>query len=45
MPYRRRGKVIYTKSGGRWKVKQRCRTVENAKTAMRILRDLEAKEK
>ena len=41
MPYKRVGKVIYTKSTGRWKVKQRCRSVPNAKSAMRILRGIE----
>ena len=44
MPYKRVGKVIYTKSTGRWKVKQRCRSVPNAKAAMRILRELEKRE-
>jgi len=41
MPYKRIGRVIYHKKGGRWRVKQVCRTVENAKAALRLLQALE----
>jgi len=41
MPYRREGKVIYTKSSGAWKVKQRCTSVANAKRALRLLQGIE----
>jgi hypothetical protein len=42
MPYRRKGKVIYHRKAGSWKVKQRCSSVLNAIKAMRLLRGLEA---
>lgn len=41
MPYKRVGKVIYTKASGKWRVKQKCRTVGNAKKALRLLRGIE----
>ena len=41
MPYKRVGKVIYTKSSGRWRVKQRAKSVENAKKTIRLLRGIE----
>ena len=44
MPYKRVGKVIYTKSSGRWRVKQRASSVENAKRAIRLLRGIESGE-
>ena len=44
MPYKRVGKVIYTKSSGKWKVKQTCKSVTNAKGAMKLLHYLEGKE-
>lgn len=37
MPYKRVGKVIYHKVNGKWSVKQRCSSVENAKAALRLL--------
>jgi len=37
MPYKRRGKNIYSKSGGRWHLKQRCKSVANAIKALRLL--------
>ena len=45
MPYRRQGKVIYHKIKGKWSIKQRASSVDNAKAAMRILLDLERKER
>ena len=41
MPYKREGKVIYSKSGGQWHKKQECKSVENAKDAMKLLQGLE----
>lgn len=41
MPYKLVGKVIYTKSSGQWKVKQRCSSVANAEKALRLLRGIE----
>lgn len=41
MPYRRKGSVIYTKSTGKWKIKQRCKSPANANKALRLLRGLE----
>jgi len=37
MPNRRKGRIIYHKKGGRWRIKQRCRSVANAKRALRLL--------
>lgn len=37
MPYKRVGKDIYVKKGKRWVLKQRCKSVENAKKALKIL--------
>ena len=37
MPYMRKGKVVYHKKGGKWKIKQRCSSIENAKSAIRLL--------
>jgi len=37
MPYMRRGKKIYHKVGGKWKLKQTCISVEKAKAALRLL--------
>jgi len=45
MPYKRVGKIIYHYKNGRWSIKQRCTSVENAKKAMRLLGMIEAKEK
>lgn len=41
MPYKRVGKTIYHKKGGKWVVKQRAKTVENAKKALRLLNAVE----
>jgi len=41
MPYKRKGKVIYHKKGGKWSIKQRATSIENAKKAMRLLQGLE----
>ena len=41
MPYKRRGKTIYKKSGGKWRKKQTARTVAAAKKAMNLLRGVE----
>ena len=41
MPYKRIGSNVYTKATGRWRIKQHCRSVDNAKKAIRLLRGLE----
>ena len=41
MPNKRVGRKILHKVGGRWKVKQVCSSVANAKKAMRLLRGIE----
>jgi len=41
MPYKRIRKNIYTKRTGRWTIKQRCRNINNAKKALRLLRGIE----
>jgi len=43
MPYKRIGKIIYTKATGRWKKKQTCTSMVNAKKALALLDDLEKK--
>jgi len=40
MPYKREGKTIYHKVGGKWLVKQVCKSVENAKQALRLLQGI-----
>ena len=40
-PYKRVGKVVYTKSSGSWKVKQRATSIDNAKKTIRLLEGLE----
>ncbi len=42
MPYRRVGKVIYTKSSGAWKVKQRASSIANAKKTIKLLYGLKS---
>jgi len=37
MPNKRVGRKVLHKVGGRWKVKQVCSSIENAKKAMRLL--------
>lgn len=41
MPYQVRGKAVYHLKNGRWVVKQRCDSHENALAAMRLLEGLE----
>ncbi len=41
MPYKRVGRVIYTKSSGTWQKKQTAKSVSNAIKAMRLLEGLE----
>jgi len=43
MPYKRIGKIVYTKSSGKWKKKQTCTSIANAKKALALLEDLEKK--
>ena len=42
MPYKIKGSVIYHKKAGKWKIKQRCSSVANAKKALRLLQGLES---
>ncbi len=37
MPYKRKGNVVYSKRGGSWHVKQRCKSAAKAKAAIRLL--------
>ena len=37
MPYRRVGRKVYHKKGGKWKVKQTCKSEAAAKSAIRLL--------
>jgi len=37
MPYKRDGKKVLVKRGDRWVLKQVCKSVDNAKKAVRIL--------
>ena len=39
MPWKRVGKKIYKKSGGKWVVKQVAKSVDAAKAALRILEE------
>jgi len=41
MPYKRSGKQILHKKGGKWKVKQTATSIANAKKALRLLRGIE----
>ena len=41
MPYKIVGKTVYSKSSGKWKKKQTCTSVANAKAAMRLLYGIE----
>lgn len=40
MPLKRKGRIIYHKVGGKWKIKQRCKSIKNAKSAMRLLQGI-----
>ncbi len=42
MPYKREGNVIYHKKSGKWSVKQRCGSAQNAKAALRLLYGIES---
>jgi len=41
MPYKRKGKTIYHKKGGKWTKKQAAGSVNKAKKAMNLLRGIE----
>lgn len=41
MPYKREGERIYSKASGSWKLKQKCDSIEKAKSAMKFLHGLE----
>jgi len=41
MPYKRVKKTIFSKATGRWKKKQTCKSVSNAKRALKLLDGLE----
>ena len=41
MPYKRIGTKIYTKRTGTWKLKQTCTSIPNAKSALRLLNQIE----
>ncbi len=40
MPWKRRGRVIYVKKGGRWKKKAKAKTIARAKRMLSKLRSL-----
>lgn len=41
MPYRRRGKTVQHKKGGKWSTKQVCASPAAAQRAMNLLRGVE----
>jgi len=41
MPYKIVGRTIYHKKGGKWSIKQKAKSVANAKAAMRLLHGIE----
>lgn len=41
MPYKRKGKVVYHYKGGKWRVKQVCKSEAAAKAAIRLLYGVE----
>lgn len=41
MPYRRRGRKIYHKKRGRWKIKQTASSISKAKSTINLLRGVE----
>ena len=41
MPYKIKGSVIYHKKGGKWSIKQRCKSHANAVKALGLLQGLE----
>ena len=44
MPYKRVGKIVYHKKAGRWSIKQKCTSTDNAKAVLRLLNNLEDRE-
>ena len=42
MPYRREGKKIYSKAGGKWHLKQVATSIANAKKALKLLYGIES---
>ena len=44
MPYKRIGRKVYVKRNTGWVKKQTCKSINNAKAALRILKSLEKKE-
>ncbi len=42
MPYKIKGNVIYHKKGGKWSIKQRCKSHKNALKALGLLEGLES---
>ena len=40
MPYKRSGKTVFVKKGGKWKKKATAKSIENAKKMMRKLRSI-----
>ena len=44
MPYKVIGNKVYHKKGGKWSVKQTCKSHSNAMAAMRLLRGVEGGE-
>jgi hypothetical protein len=45
MPYKRIGRIVYHKKHGKWSIKQRAKSIKNAKTIMKILRGIEGGKK
>jgi len=41
MPYKVVGSTVYSKSSGKWRKKQTCKSSEAAKSAMRLLYGIE----
>lgn len=41
MPYKRTGKTIYKKTGGKWKKKSTCKSEASAKKQLNLLRGVE----
>jgi len=41
MPYKRKGKVVYHYKGGKWRIKQVCKSEAAAKAAIRLLYGIE----
>lgn len=41
MPYKTIGNKVYSKSSGKWRLKQTCRTAGAAQKAIRLLRGIE----